>query len=478
MEVKQIYNIVNSAAKQAFGDSAVHVNDLSSLIALGDTVLSSDKNKEVWTNTLADVIGKTVLSTRVYKSADVLDLMMDNFVFGSILQKIYVEPLDAIENKSWEVEAGKSVDQYVITKPKVRQKLFDKRVTWEVDVTIPDMQVNSAFRSVEEMTAFISSIFTAVENSKEVFAAAMASACYANFIGERIADGNTHGTTIFYPLDEYTKLTGITFDNYFKALKDLDFERYLTYSISMIIKSMGNMSTLFNTENYKRFTPADRMRVYMLADFVKLADVYLQSPTFHDELTKLPKFKEILFWQGSGEKKTTIEEKSTVAVRTSSGTTLVQDGIIGLICDEEAIGMTYFEPSAGTARNNKGRYTNYFNFADYGYFNDLSENGVVICLGKPCVTTTSYIDKTDETYSISADNPVDFNATLKNNETISSVIAYGATEKLPDTSVTVAGGVITFTDTYLKTLKVNTTYTYNIELSTNAIMQCAISIVE
>jgi hypothetical protein len=40
--VNQIYTLINEVAKQTFGESAVTVTDTSTLVALGDKVLSSD----------------------------------------------------------------------------------------------------------------------------------------------------------------------------------------------------------------------------------------------------------------------------------------------------------------------------------------------------------------------------------------------------------------------------------------------------
>ena len=65
-DVSQIYTIVNSVAKQTLGESAIEVVDSSTMIALGDKVLSSDVDTDNFTNNLVDRIGKTVFSVRNY----------------------------------------------------------------------------------------------------------------------------------------------------------------------------------------------------------------------------------------------------------------------------------------------------------------------------------------------------------------------------------------------------------------------------
>ena len=47
MVVKQIYNIVNAANKQAFGQNAIEVIDLQGVISTGNTVLSTAQNKDL-----------------------------------------------------------------------------------------------------------------------------------------------------------------------------------------------------------------------------------------------------------------------------------------------------------------------------------------------------------------------------------------------------------------------------------------------
>ena len=46
--VNQIYSIVNEAKNQSLGSKAVTVVDTSTLIALGDAVLSSDTNTDAF----------------------------------------------------------------------------------------------------------------------------------------------------------------------------------------------------------------------------------------------------------------------------------------------------------------------------------------------------------------------------------------------------------------------------------------------
>ena len=68
MTTEQIYTLVNEVNSEAFGQNALSVVDTSSLISLGNTVLSSSTNTEAFLNTLAQRIGRTILRFREYRN--------------------------------------------------------------------------------------------------------------------------------------------------------------------------------------------------------------------------------------------------------------------------------------------------------------------------------------------------------------------------------------------------------------------------
>ena len=258
MTVNQIYGIVNSVAAQMYGDKAVQITDVNGLISLGDSILSSSKDKDAFLNTLVDRIGRTIISQRAY-SAQVNGLINDAFTFGAIMQKIYVDPIQASQSKQWGLTQGGTVDQYIIAKPTVRQKLFNTRDTWAVTITIPDFQLSSAFTSPAEMAAFIDAIFLSMRNSMEIYLEGMAEMCYANMIGERIVHTQlNHGHTVIDLLAMYNSLmqTALTTS---AAMMNTEFLKFASMTINLFVKRMGKMSSIYNSEAYKRFTPQDKI---------------------------------------------------------------------------------------------------------------------------------------------------------------------------------------------------------------------------
>lgn len=473
MQITQVYNIVNNVAAQIYGEKAVQVTDVTGLISLGNDVMSSATDKDKFLDTLVDRIGRTIISQRAY-SEQVNDLINDAFTFGAILQKLYVAPIAAVASSQWDLTQGGTVDQYVISKPTVKQKLFNKRTTWEVDITIPDFQLQSAFTSAEEMAAFIDAIFLAMRNSQEVYMAGMAELCWNNMICEQVVHTKLqNGQTAIDLLADYNALMGTSLTTK-QAMVSLDFLKYASMRINLYVKKLGKMSKIFNAEGYARFTPTDRMRVYMLADFTAACASYLQANTYHDELVKLPKYRELPYWQGIG-KNTSFDQTGTVALKTTDGYTVLQQHVIAILCDEEAIGLTYDNRRSKSAYNSKGEYTNFYEKADLGFFNDLSENCIIFTVGKLAVPTLSNVSPEQSTFSKAAPADVAVTLTLAAGDIYKAVSVNGAA--LTAEQATHTGNTVTILQAYLAT-QANGVLAVDIELESGAIMEFYITVTD
>ena len=142
MEVKQIYALMNSVTSEILGDSALLQEDLQNVVDVGDSILNA-VSFDNYVKTLVNHIGKVVFVNRPY-SGNVPSVLMDSWEFGSILEKVSAEMPDATENESWELTDGASYDPNIFYKPTVSAKFFNKRVTFEVPVSITERQVKES----------------------------------------------------------------------------------------------------------------------------------------------------------------------------------------------------------------------------------------------------------------------------------------------------------------------------------------------
>lgn len=380
--VNQLYTMLNVVANEALGGSATTVQDTTSMVSLGNDVLSSETSVDKFVGTLMDRIGKTIVSSRAWSDPESDPLVKKPFDFGAALQKIYVDIMDAAANNAWNIGQNGYTPNYApVTKPDVRQKLFNNVSTWEFDMTVPDNILRTAFINETEMIAFISSIFTAMENSMQL------SLRNANNLTRATAAAyviNGGGNNAINVLGEYNTITGesLTLAN---MQYDTGFLQYLTKRILDTKRYMSDMSRAWNNEEFARHTPDSEKVLTMLQTIDSAAAVYLKSSTFHDNLLDLGLgYNTVSFWQGAGETYS-FNDISAIKIdivdpdpESATGKLAVsQTGVLAMMYDREAMGTTINNRRSSTERNNKDEYTDYYSKANIGYYADRSENTIV-----------------------------------------------------------------------------------------------------
>lgn len=383
MEIKQISAILGDSLKQVFGEESVTATDLTGIVAEGNKLIAGADATifDKLAYGLLDRVYKVVIGVRKYiPSAS--NIIRDYETYGAILEKVYYEPINAENNKTWEVTNGSSVDPFTVKLVNTKVKIFSDRTTWEVPFTITEEQIKTAFLSASEMSVFVSGLFDIAENSMSLQVEKVAEFTRANFIGEKIAydsEETKKGIPVVKLVTDYNTLypdATVTRDN---CLYNKEFLRYASATIRKWQKKLTKYSTLFNNDGFKRFTPVENQRLTFISDFIQQMETYLQSDTFHDEIVKLPQYSELPYWQGTGTKYDT-NDCMTINITTSGGKVVNASGIIGIIADEDAMGITIWNERTTSAYNGHGEYTNYFKKADIGLWNDLSENAIVFQL--------------------------------------------------------------------------------------------------
>ena len=153
--------------------------------------------------------------------------------------------------------------------------------------------------------------------------------------------------------------------------------------LSTSVKS-GEEGTRYNVGSMIRATQRDNMHCIMLTDFASSVSSYLESDTYHNELVALPLYDEVTYWQYTGD--TTAYRSSITVIPSSeegadSPTTVSLQYVVGCLLDRQALGTTIKERWSASDRINSERRTNYVEGVNVGWFNDLSENGVIFTLG-------------------------------------------------------------------------------------------------
>lgn len=393
MEVKQIYQLINSVSSEVLGKTDIVAEDLTGIVDLGTEVFNQNA-VDNYVKSLVNHIGKVIFVNRPY-AGKVPSVLMDAWEFGSVLEKISADVPEAEENDTWNLTDGQSYDQDVFHKPTVTAKFFNSKVTFEVPVSITERQVKESFSNAAQLNGFISMIYAAVEKSMTIKADALIMRTINKMIAETVlADAVAFGATeagdmagadlsrastarCVNLLKLYNDKTGAeTPLTAAKAITDPDFIRFASYVMGTYADRLQSISTVFNVGKKERFTPKDMLHVVLLSDFAKAAQTYLYSDTFNRGDVLLPQAETVPFWQGSG-KNYEFASTGKINIKESGGKAVEISGVLGVMFDRDALGVCNLDRRVTTNYNAKAEFfNNYYKF-DAGYFNDTNENFVV-----------------------------------------------------------------------------------------------------
>lgn len=379
MRVEQIHDILNVTMQEVTGEVDLVEKDLSNIVDIGKKVIDTN-NVDNYVQKLVNRIGKVVFVNKLYQG-NVPSVLMDSWEFGSILQKVSAELPDSVENESWKLVNGEEYKTDIFYQPKVSAKFFNSKVTFEINMSFTELQVKESFTSASEMNGFLSMLSTSVQNAMTVRVNSLVMDTISNMIAETFISEKKQTTlsgtglkavNLAHGFDNTTK--GLDLDS---AFKDPDFVKHATYTINKYASRLTNISTLFNIEGNKRFTPKSDLRTVLLSDFATASDIFLKSDLVNQDLVSLGEFETVPYWQGSGKNYDLADTTKIHVKSTSEGKIVNHEGIVGIMFDKEALGVTNKDSRVTTNYNPKAEfYTNFYKY-DAGYFNDLGENFIV-----------------------------------------------------------------------------------------------------
>lgn len=376
MQVKQIYEIANKLVNQKVGTSEVEIVDTKTLLDWGSTV-QDITNVDNYVRKLVDVIGKQVFVNRPY-TVSVKSILKDSWEYGSVLEKISCEPIEAQANDRWNLQDGTSYDTNIFYKPQVEVKFYNSKDTYMIPISFSYDQVKSSLLDENAMNQFFSMIQTEVMNGVTLRTEGLTQTAINGAIAEVLTNGTPAQKVGL--LTEYNAKYGqtLTAD---KALNTPEFIRYAVYRMGVAKTRLGHMSTVFNVGKKRRFTTADRLNTVLLDDFAKASGVFLENGQgqFKTEYLSLPNAEVVSYWQGSGANYD-FETISKISVKNQAGSEVTKSGILGVMFDRDAI-MLCNEANKATSKYNEvgDFFTNWYMY-DASYFIDTNENIVVFTL--------------------------------------------------------------------------------------------------
>lgn len=382
------YTLVNELVKQATGRTDLNVVDVSSLVSVGNYILSSNVSTEAFLNTLVERIGRTVIMSEDYEPKFKL-LAKNAFEYGSILQMIDIQLIEAEETKTILTE-GESVDPWVVHKPKVYQYLFHSESPYTYHITIQREWLKRAFTSESGIDQLVSSIMQQVRNSISLGIENLGRACFNNYVAEVGGTNREIKLLSLYNAEYPNPIAPLTIDT---CLFDESFLRWAVAKINLVSKGMTNLTNIYNDmtgmgidypdkeDPILKQTPKSRQKLMILSLFETRLETVVQYQAFHDGYVKLNGYDEYEFLQRyAGD--SNITDNTTIKVnRASDSAETTVSNVVGALFDTNALGYTYEENDVlATPVNPRGRYYNIFNHLNRKYFNKLNENFVIFTL--------------------------------------------------------------------------------------------------
>lgn len=380
MTVQQVYELMNTVTTEVLGESTVVQEDLSNVIDIGTEIFNANA-VDNYVRSLVNHIGRVIFVNRPY-SGNVVSVLREGWEFGSVLEKVTMDLPEATENESWELTDKTSYDPNIFYKPTVTAKFFNKKITFEVPISITERQVKESFSNVNQLNSFLSMIYNAVDRSMTVKTDSVVMRLLANMIAEtyhadyaEAAANSKSGIKAVNLLYKYNQKFGTEVTKE-QAITTPEFLRFAAYEMGKTSDRMKKLSTLFNIGGKDRFTPRDLQHIVLLSEFARAADSYLYSDTYHNEFVRLPQAEVVPYWQGSG---TDYEFSSTSAinVKTADGNEVTLDGILGIMFDHDAVMVCNEDRRTTTNYNPKAEFYNNWYKWDCSLFSDFNENFIV-----------------------------------------------------------------------------------------------------
>lgn len=321
---RDAYAIMNLLVKEATGQQAITVTDVSSFISAGELVLATGRENVI--NSLSLVLNRTMVASRPYKAR--LDLMeqVDTGLYSSRIRKISYYAKDALPSGNFNTDLftnlqegytngqntqanpNSTKSQWEQHPPVALEMNFAGSSTWQDCATMYEDQLQAAFRGPEEFNRFVSGYLTEHANDIESQREAWNRMNLLNKLAsvyDMSADmpGSVINLTAAFNDEFGTSYTSA-------QLRTTYLKEFLAFFVSTVKLTSRMME--HRTANYHwspaktvggvsytllRHTPRDRQRMYLYAPMFVKAEAMVLPEIFNDQYLKLSDYQGVDYWQ-------------------------------------------------------------------------------------------------------------------------------------------------------------------------------------
>lgn len=377
-------SILNEIVNQATGKNPIDVISTASFTSVATTAL--ELGIDPLLNAISQVLSRTIFSIRPY-SRKFKGLYQDNMTFGNHVRKLNIADSDWEKDDRYDLKDGQSVDDQVVSIPKILQTNFYGQNIYQRQITLFRDQLNVALQNEQEFQRFVTMVMTNASDLIEQAHEATARMTLANFIGGKVK-GDTDN--VIHLVAKYNNVAGttLTTDTVKQPENFVPFMKWATGYIKTVSDWMTERTQKFHINvtgtEISRHTPYNKQKLYLYSEELNNIDATVMSSIFNDSYLKMADHEKVGFWQnidnpdGIHVKASYMDNSGSIVTDTEGTAT---SNIFGVLFDEEAVGITTCgEWSAPSPFNARGGYSNIFWHFNDRYYNDFTENGVVFLL--------------------------------------------------------------------------------------------------
>lgn len=390
-----VYTIVNSMSQQMFGQTALTAVDTSTFTTVGEAMIQSGVENTL--NALGLVVGRTVIAVRPYDAKFSLSEFTDDS-WGAIARKISYFWDGAEASGDWntnisatQLKDGESVDHYKIRKRYPLEINFCGLKVLEKSYTTWLYQLERAFKSEAEFSAFFVGQATQVRNELVMMKEAENRLQVVNHIGATYNVGlagqkvnltkefNTAKGTKYTSAElRTTYLKDFTAFMIARLKNDMDM---LTYNTELYHLTPTKQDDLNNTLHLLRHTPKADQRLYLYKPLLRDVETQVMSGIFNDQYLTAPQYEGVMYWQSPQTPagvKVTPNQLTVASGKSATGKAVTLDYVVGLLYDKDALGTHYHIDRVLTTPVNAkgGYYDTYYHWAK-DYVADQTENTIL-----------------------------------------------------------------------------------------------------
>lgn len=468
MSFEQSAAYLTALYEEATGQSpAIKIANTADFTSVGTTLLQGGLDPII--GALCQVLDRTIFAMRVYNKK-FEDITVDEIRWGAVTRKINFmdTPLDSQDDRLSLVD-GQSIDPFTVKKPKAVALQFYGNTQYQDSITIFRDQLDSALRSPEEFSRFISAVMTNISNKHKQIEEAEARGLLINFItAKKLADPDNCINVLQAYYDETG--TALTPQNMFAVSNFTEFSRWLAGYMATLADKLAERTQKFHMnvtgKELMRFTDGVDLRKYISANIANSLDKAVASGLFNpDRLNVITDgMRKMTFWQNIDNP---YSVKATPAYLDVSDGSIAEavspvqvDNIVGVLFDRDALGMVKRSTwSASSPFNPKGGYYNLFWHWTQQTWNDFTENFIVLYAEAPVIPSIELSDSTitlanvGDTQTLTA-TTVPAGATVyfeSDDETVATVSSAGVVTAVASGTCTITAYIIeagrTYTDT-------------------------------